>query len=63
MKGKIKWYDSVKGYGFIITDNGDVFVHYSNIDNNIQELINGEIVSFEVEQGLKGPYAVSVKSE
>ena len=62
-EGRVKWFNEKKGYGFIETDSqGDVFVHYSAIEGaGFRSLNEGEAVSFEVEQGTKGPQAVKVK--
>jgi CspA family cold shock protein len=61
--GRVKWFNEKKGYGFIETDSqGDVFVHYSAIEGaGFRSLNEGEAVSFEVEEGTKGPQAVKVK--
>jgi CspA family cold shock protein len=61
--GKVKWFNSAKGYGFIGQDNGpDVFVHYSAIEGpGYKSLKEGDKVTFEVVQGHKGkPQADSV---
>ncbi len=57
--GRVKWFDEKKGYGFIETENGkDVFVHYSSIEGSgFKTLQEGDEVSFEIEQGAKGPQA------
>lgn len=62
MNGKVKWFDSAKGFGFIQTDEGsDVFVHYTGIaKNGYRVLGEGQPVSFEITQGKKGPQAVEV---
>ncbi|TMA46652.1 MAG: cold-shock protein [Deltaproteobacteria bacterium] len=60
--GKVKWFNSQKGYGFITTDEGeDVFVHYSAIaGSGFRTLDEGQRVSFEVTQGPKGLQAANV---
>lgn len=62
MKGKVKWFNSEKGYGFIEGDDGkDVFVHYSAIQTQgFKTLEEGREVEFEVTQGQKGPQASNV---
>jgi CspA family cold shock protein len=61
--GTVKWFNNSKGYGFIEQEDGpDVFVHYSGIEaSGFKSLNEGDRVSFDVEQGQKGPYAVNVK--
>lgn len=65
-EGTIKWYDKKKGYGFIAEENGgDIFVHYTSFsDPSLRTLTEGQIVTFEIVQGEKGPRAdkLSVKS-
>jgi CspA family cold shock protein len=60
--GKVKWFNDSKGFGFIEADDGtDVFVHYSDIQNEgFKSLSEGDNVSFEVVQGDKGPRASNV---
>ncbi len=60
--GIVKWFDDRKGYGFIEQEDGpDVFVHHSGINaTGFKSLNEGDSVSFEVEQGQKGPAAVNV---
>ncbi len=59
MKGKVKWFNNAKGYGFIGREDGpDVFVHYSAIQGDgYKSLQEGDDVQFEIVQGQKGPQA------
>jgi CspA family cold shock protein len=62
-EGTVKWFNSEKGYGFLAPDGGgaDVFVHYSSIQSSgYRTLDEGQRVSFDVEQGQKGPQATKV---
>lgn len=61
-EGKVKWFNEAKGYGFITSEeSGDIFVHYSSIQGNgFKTLTEGQAVSFDIEQGPKGPKAVNV---
>ena len=63
MKGKVKWFNADKGYGFITVDNGDeVFVHFSEIQGEgFKTLEEGQKVEFEVTQGNRGPQASNVQ--
>ena len=62
-KGKIKWYNDVKGFGFIETESKeDIFVHRTGLVNAWEELREGQEVVFEIKQGDKGPVAYDVKS-
>ena len=61
--GTVKWFNDKKGFGFIESDDGgDVFVHHTSIqESDFKSLSEGERVSFDVEQGDKGPKAVNVR--
>ena len=62
-KGKIKWFNNAKGYGFILEDSkqSDVFVHYSAIQGDgYKSLKNGEEVEFQLCEGPKGLHAQNV---
>ena len=63
VSGTVKWFNEKKGFGFIQQDDGgDVFVHHSAITmSGFRTLAEGDRVSFEVEQGQKGPAAKNVK--
>jgi cold shock protein len=61
--GKVKWYNDIKGYGFIQMEDGkEVFVHRSGLENPHQGLNENDNVEFEVKQGEKGLMAINVKS-
>ena len=62
MTGKVKWFDSKKGYGFITAENGkEIFVHFSGIvKEGFKSLNEGQTVSFEIGEGAKGEQAVQV---
>ena len=61
--GVVKWFNDNKGFGFIQQEKGpDVFVHYTGIaGDGFKSLAEGDKVSFEIEEGEKGPSAVNVK--
>jgi CspA family cold shock protein len=63
MRGKVKWFNPDKGFGFIETENGvDVFVHYSAIDmDGFKSLEEGAAVSFELTEGRRGTQASMVR--
>ena len=63
-KGTVKWFNEDKGYGFITPEEGgkDLFVHYSDIQSatGYATLRDGQVVQFDIEQGMKGPCAKKV---
>jgi cold shock protein len=62
-QGKVKWFNAEKGFGFIEREAGDdVFVHFSAIQSEgFKTLDEGQAVTFEVEQGQRGPQATNVR--
>jgi len=64
IKGKVKWFNGSKGYGFIERDDKqkDVFVHMSAVkDAGIDYLDEGDVLTFDIEDEKKGPSAVNLK--
>jgi cold shock protein len=63
-KGTIKWFSNAKGFGFILSDNGegDIFVHYSAINvEGYKTLKAGQYVSYDTERGDKGIHAINIQ--
>lgn len=64
--GTVKWFNESKGFGFITPEDGgaDVFVHFSAIQSKgFKTLLEGQAVSYDVEQGPKGPQAANVVAQ
>ena len=64
INGKVKWFNPTKGYGFISPNDStkDVFVHSSAVKNaGLSGLAEGDSITFEVEEGAKGPSAVNLQ--
>jgi len=64
INGKVKWFNPTKGYGFISPNDNtkDVFVHSSALkDAGLSGLAEGDSITFEVEEGSKGPSAVNLQ--
>ncbi|CAM3023564.1 cold-shock protein [Streptococcus agalactiae LMG 14747] len=61
-QGTVKWFNAEKGFGFISTEEGqDVFAHFSQIQSNgFKSLEDGQKVSFDVEEGQRGPQAANI---
>ncbi len=62
-KGIVKWFNDAKGFGFIEQENGgkDLFVHHTSINaTGFKSLKEGDHVTFDIEEGQKGPSAKNV---
>ncbi len=63
MKGTVKFFNEMKGFGFIAADDGsEIFVHQSALEQGVT-LHENDVVTFDVEEGDRGPKAVNVKKE
>ena len=65
IQGKVKWFNATKGFGFIEREDKekDVFVHVSAVRNSGMDVLDeGQALTFEVEEGAKGPSAVNLKT-
>lgn len=61
-RGKVKWYNQIKGFGFIETEQGeDIFVHRTGLSSTFVEIQPEEEVEYEIKKNQKGFYAVNVK--
>lgn len=63
VQGTVKWFNAEKGFGFIAQENGpDVFAHFSAIQTNgFKTLEEGQKVTFDIEEGQRGPQAVNIE--
>ncbi len=60
-QGQVKWFNATKGFGFIATENKDIFVHISAVEAaGLHSLNEGDTVQFEIQDGPKGPSAVNL---
>ena len=62
LKGKVKWFNSEKGFGFIVGEDGkDIFVHFSVINQDgYKALAEGDVVTYELKNTERGPQAANV---
>jgi CspA family cold shock protein len=58
--GTVKWFNAQKGFGFIIYEGKDIFVHFKDVEGGVNAIKDNDEVEFEVAEGKKGPQAVNV---
>ena len=58
--GKVNWFNAQKGFGFIIFEGKDVFVHFKDVNGGVNAIKDNDDVEFEITDGKKGPQAVNV---
>jgi len=63
MKGKVKWFDAKKGFGFLVDNEGkEIFVHFSGIaSEGFKKLEDNQEVTFDLTDGKRGPQAINVR--
>jgi len=60
-QGKVKWFNATKGFGFIATEDKDIFVHISAVEAaGLHSFNEGDTVEFETQDGPKGPSAINL---
>jgi len=60
-QGKVKWFNATKGFGFIASENKDIFVHISAVEAaGLRQLNEGDEITFDTQDGPKGPSAVNL---
>ncbi|MBU0697510.1 MAG: cold-shock protein [Bacteroidetes bacterium] len=59
--GTVKWFNAQKGFGFIIFEGKDIFVHFKDVEGGASGIKDNDEVEFEIEDGKKGPQAVNVR--